>query len=140
VVGLFAVVSECCGGRIKATQARALVCGGGGGGVEDVVVLGGDASGWEVKSGKREELRESEKERERDCGGIGEGVGQSSSSSRREWLECMPWYKGADDKCARREGRPGALGRGGRGALVRSEAEQSYALQKGYTDAGTTLE
>jgi hypothetical protein len=23
---LFAVVSECCGGRIKATQARALVC------------------------------------------------------------------------------------------------------------------
>ena len=67
--GLFAVVSECCGGRIKATQARALVCGGGGG-VEDVVVLGGDASGWEVKSGKREELRESEKERERDWGEV----------------------------------------------------------------------
>ena len=40
--GLFAVVSECCGGQIKATQARALVCGGGGGGgdVEDVVVFG----------------------------------------------------------------------------------------------------
>lgn len=38
--GLFAVVSECCGGRIKATQARALVCGGGGGDVEDVVVFG----------------------------------------------------------------------------------------------------
>jgi hypothetical protein len=43
VVGLFAVVSEWCGRRIKATQARALVCGGGG--AEDVVVLGGEVSG-----------------------------------------------------------------------------------------------
>jgi hypothetical protein len=44
VVGLFAVVSEWCGRRIKATQARALVCGGGGG-AEDVVVVGGEVSG-----------------------------------------------------------------------------------------------
>jgi hypothetical protein len=41
VVGLFAVVSEWYGRRIKATQARALVCGG----AEDVVVVGGEVSG-----------------------------------------------------------------------------------------------
>lgn len=38
------MVSECYGRRIKATQARALVCGGDG--AEDgVVVLGGDVTG-----------------------------------------------------------------------------------------------
>jgi hypothetical protein len=39
------VVSECYGRRIKATQARALVCGGGGGAEDGVVVLGGDVTG-----------------------------------------------------------------------------------------------
>ena len=38
------MVSECCGRRIKATQARALVCGGD---AEDVVVLSGEVGGCE---------------------------------------------------------------------------------------------
>jgi hypothetical protein len=47
---------------------------GGGGGGEDGVVLGGDASGWEVKSERvLKRGRQEEEERERDCGDVIEG-------------------------------------------------------------------
>lgn len=80
------MVSECCGGRIKATLARTLVC------VGDVVVLGGDVR-WRVV--RVSEASEGEGGIEGETGTEiavvserGRGESQGWSSNRREWVEC----------------------------------------------------